>query len=115
MPSSFRLLGTKYYMAANGREPAREFLTGLDRAAYTRVWRQIDRAKAGNLAHGHRVGGVQELVVDFGPGYRVYYWVDKAGWFLVLLVAGDKSTQRKDIRRAEAFLQDYLSSRAESR
>jgi putative addiction module killer protein len=45
-------------------------------------------------------GGVLELRIDSGPGYRVYYvWHGRA--LVVLLAGGDKSTQQRDIERAK--------------
>ncbi len=44
-------------------------------------------------------GGVSELRVDVGPGYRVYY-VQRRGAFILLLCGGDKSTQPNDIAQA---------------
>jgi len=41
------------------------------------------------------------MKIDFGPGYRVYY-VQRGEVVIVLLCAGDKSTQSKDILRAKA-------------
>ena len=38
-------------------------------------------------------------LIDFGPGYRVYY-TQRGDRLLLLLVGGDKSTQQKDIERA---------------
>jgi putative addiction module killer protein len=45
---------------------------------------------------------VSELRVDFGPGYRVYFTKhdDKV---VVLLCAGDKGSQARDIKRAKAM------------
>jgi len=44
-------------------------------------------------------GGVSELRIDYGPGYRVYY--KKHGRQVVILLAGgDKRTQSKDIKTA---------------
>lgn len=43
--------------------------------------------------------GVCELKIDFGPGYRVYY-VRRGEVVYLLLCGGDKSTQKKDIKRA---------------
>jgi putative addiction module killer protein len=48
-------------------------------------------------AGGH---GVQELRVDCGPGYRVYY-VQQGKLLVILLCGGDKGTQRKDINAAQ--------------
>jgi putative addiction module killer protein len=68
---------------------------------------QIDRLKSGNPSQGHGVGKVQEIKIDFGPGYRVYYSIVESGEVILLLVAGDKSTQQEDIRTAEGYLADY--------
>ena len=43
--------------------------------------------------------GVSEMRIHFGPGYRVYF--TRLGTFVyVLLIGGDKSTQKRDIKRA---------------
>ena len=43
--------------------------------------------------------GVYELKIQFGPGYRVYYGLEGSK-IVVLLCAGDKSSQKKDIKKA---------------
>ena len=49
---------------------------------------------------------VAELVIDYGAGYRVYYSI--AGKTIILLLcAGDKSTQQKDIDKAVEYLQKF--------
>ncbi len=50
----------------------------------------------GDVKFFDRIG---ELRVDTGPGYRVYF-VQRGKALIVLLCGGDKSTQRKDIKRA---------------
>ena len=44
--------------------------------------------------------GVSEMRFHFGPGYRVYFQVRKV-CLLLLLIGGDKSTQKEDIRKAK--------------
>ena len=44
-------------------------------------------------------GEISEMRVDFGPGYRLYF-TRRGRVILVLLNAGDKSSQKRDIRRA---------------
>lgn len=72
-----------------------------DTATRARVRARITRIQSGNFGDCKNVGkGVQELRIDIGPGYRVYF--ARAGsTVVVLLVGGDKSTQDDDIKRAQ--------------
>lgn len=56
--------------------------------------------------HRSLVEGVSELKIDFGPGYRVYYAI-RGEVLLLLLVGGDKSTQRRDIQKALELNRNY--------
>jgi len=61
----------------------------------------------GNLGHCRSVGGgVVELKIDFGPGFRIYFGQD-GDKIIVLLVGGDKRTQPTDIKRAKEYWVDY--------
>lgn len=65
-------------------------------------------ARLERLAEGHDgdarmlSGGLHELRIGCGPGYRVYY-VRRGGALLLLLCGGDKSTQQQDIWRARVL------------
>jgi putative addiction module killer protein len=50
-------------------------------------------------------GGVNELRIHVGPGYRLYYTV-RGGVMVFLLCGGDKSTQKRDIPRAKRILRE---------
>jgi len=64
---------------------------------------RIDRLRGGNLGAVASVGGgVSEMKIDHGPGYRVYF-VSRGKELMILLCGGDKSTQDKDIKRAKAI------------
>ena len=72
-----------------------------DPNARFRIINRLDRLAEGNPGDSRSVGGgVVELKVDYGPGYRVYY-VGKGETLTVVLCGGDKSTQEQDIRRAK--------------
>lgn len=61
----------------------------------------------GNPGDAHPVGsGVSELRIDYGPGYRVYFAYSDATTAL-LLCGGDKTTQEADIKRAQAYWDEY--------
>lgn len=74
-----------------------------DRGARARIRWRIDRLSQGNPGQ-HRIlaGGLRELKIDHGPGYRVYY-VARGGVLALLLCGGDKGTQRQDIELALAL------------
>jgi len=44
--------------------------------------------------------------VDLGPGYRIYY-LRRGNEIILLMLGGDKSTQRQDIQLARTFMQEY--------
>lgn len=74
-----------------------------DRAARVRIQVRIDRLALANPGkHRAMTGGVCELKIDHGPGYRVYY-TQRGEVLIVLLCGGDKSSQRADIKAAIAM------------
>ena len=78
----------------------------LDFEAQARILNRIERLRKGNPGDVRAVGeGVSELRIHSGPGYRVYY-VQRRREPIVLLVGGDKSSQRRDIRRALAIARE---------
>ena len=100
-------LELRYYQTAHGRCPFTEWLADLDRQARARIEARLARVATGNLGDLETVGGgIMELRVDWGPGYRVYF--ARVGQVMVLLLCGgDKRTQQKDIERAHAYFEDY--------
>lgn len=68
---------------------------------------RLDRVERGNFGSHHSVGdGVTELVIDFGPGYRIYFGQDGKD-LVILLIGGDKSSQRTDIKTAKEYWRSY--------
>ncbi len=96
------------HYVANGRDIFGEWLDGLrDVPGRAAILKRIGRAEDGNFGDHRSVGGgVLEMRLDFGPGYRLYYGEDGARGVL-LLYGGDKSTQRKDIRKARQLWAEY--------
>jgi putative addiction module killer protein len=96
-----------YYLTEAGEKPFKEWLDGLkDIMARQKVRIRLDRVRLGNLGKNRSVGeGVYELKIDYGPGYRVYYGLDMKT-VVLLLLGGDKSSQKKDITQARMYWED---------
>ena len=92
--------------------PFEEWLDGLrDRAGRAKVRVQIDRLSLGNFGRCRFLkGGIGELKVDWGPGFRVYFATLNPSAVL-LLCGGDKSTQQADIAKALENWSDYQERR----
>jgi putative addiction module killer protein len=95
------------YVAPNGVCPFKEWMANArGQRIHAKILQRIDRVERGNFGKCKSVGeGVCELIVDFGPGYRVYFGQD--GSDVVLLCAGDESTQDQDINTARQYWKDY--------
>jgi len=83
-----------------------DWLDGLkDIKAQLRIVTRLRLVEAGNLGDWKSVGGeVSEMRVAFGPGYRLYF-TKRQNILIVMLAGGDKSTQARDIKRAQKLLQ----------
>ena len=94
-----------------GSSPFASWFNKLDAAAAARVDRYIRRIENGNFGNSKPVGGgIQELKIDFGPGYRVYYGRD--GQRLVILLAGgSKRKQSSDIEVAKKRWEAYRKAK----
>lgn len=99
----------RYYVAPKGKSPCENWLNNLrDRQGRAIIRARIRRLELGNHGEHRYVGhGVWELKISFGPGYRVYYGED-GDRLVILLLGGDKSTQNKDIKKAQDYWSEYL-------
>lgn len=98
----------RIYTDGEGHAPFDYWLSALpDRLARAKIRARLARVEAGNLGDCKPLReGVQELRVDYGPGYRVY--LSRQGPVLVLLLCGsDKSDQSREIEKAIGYLNDW--------
>ncbi len=96
------------YVTESGRDVFGEWLSDLkDARTQAKIVARIDRLSIGNFGDGKPLGGgLFELRIDWGPGYRVYYAM--IGRTCVLLLCGGaKKRQTSDIRRAREYSKDY--------
>lgn len=77
-----------------------------DVKARARILNRIDNVQRGTLGDYKSLGGgLFELRVDYGPGYRMYF-THREETVIFLLAGGDKSSQNKDISRARALMEE---------
>lgn len=92
------------YRTSKGREPFTEWLESFqDQRTQTKIRKRLSRLEVGNFGDCRSVGGgVFELRIHFGAGYRIYFG-EMDNVTVLLLCAGDKSSQARDINRAKTY------------
>lgn len=85
-----------------------KWLTGLrDQRAIARINARLRRVSLGNLGDVAPVGdGVSEMRIFYGPGYRLYF-IQEGHTVIILLCGGDKSSQKRDIRKAKELAKEW--------
>ena len=77
-----------------------------DTKAKVAILRRIQRVQEGNFGDYKSVSSeISELRITTGPGYRVYY-TERNEEIVILLIAGDKSTQTEDILKAKKIAKE---------
>ncbi len=100
-----------HYVTENGSDPFGEWLSKQDVNVIARVQQRIDRVHRGNFGNHKRLeGGIAELRIDYGPGYRLYYGKDGRDR-VVLLAGGAKKRQSRDIDQARSLWRTYKQER----
>lgn len=97
----------EYYDGVEGC-PFGDWRDGItDKKLKNAIDARITRFESGNFGAYKSAGeGVLESIIDYGPGYRIYFGIH--GDAVVLLCAGDKSTQRRtDIERAKRLWSEH--------
>lgn len=71
-----------------------------DKMGRARILHRIRSAEHGNFGDCEPVGaGLSEMRIHLGSGYRVYF-TRRGEVVYLLLIGGDKSSQKRDIKRA---------------
>ena len=98
----------QYYRDPNGRQPFIEWFESIrDKITQRRIDKRLARLEDGNFGDCQSVGGgVFELRLHFGPGYRIYFRRIEST-LVLLLCGGDKASQQRDIELAKAYWRAY--------
>ncbi len=95
-----------YYCHTNGKAPVIDWIKNLDLSVAQRINTRLSRIEEyENFGDFKRLNeDISELRFKFGSGYRIYY-SEIGNVIILLLQAGDKSTQSKDIKLAKEYLE----------
>lgn len=78
-----------------------------DRKAKAKILLRLQRVESGNLGDVTSVGeGIEELRIHYGPGFRIYFR-RQGERIIILLIGGDKSTQKSDIQKAKMIWNQF--------
>jgi putative addiction module killer protein len=78
-----------------------------DQIARAKIVVRLQRLGMGNPGDVRHCGhGLSELRIDYGPGYRIYYW-QRGEEVALVLRGGDKSSQKRDLREAKKLMEVY--------
>src|SRR5258708_5193791 len=103
------------YLDSSGASPWAEWRRSLDAEARAKVTTALYRMAEGNFSNVKGVGaGVFERVLDWGPGYRIYF--AKEGDTVVILLGGSrKKGQQRAIDEAKRRCDDYRQRKAKDK
>jgi putative addiction module killer protein len=91
----------------DGKSPFAKWFNKLAPVTAARIDKYLRRMEQGNFGDSRSVGeGVQELKIDYGPGYRVYYG-RQGEKLIILLGGGDKGDQSRRIAEAKKRWKRY--------
>jgi len=93
------------FKADSGKEPYTEWADKLDMGTQLILDKRLLRVRKGLLGDCKPLvggDGVWELVIDYGPGYRIYFG-KKGNKIIVLLIGGSKKSQDRDIAKAKEY------------
>lgn len=103
------MIEIEFYTTDSGKQPFVEWMGDLDFTIKAIVMKRIARLRVNNYGECKTIkgsSGISELIIDYGPGYRIYY-AKKHLSLVVLLVGGNKRSQERDIIKAKKYWQAY--------
>ena len=96
-----------FYKTADDKCPYLEWYNSLDNSIKPHILKRLIRVKEGNSGDYKKINAeLSELRFKIGKGYRIYYSEYK-NYIVILICAGDKSTQQKNIKNANQYIKDF--------
>ncbi|WP_121542583.1 type II toxin-antitoxin system RelE/ParE family toxin [Candidatus Rickettsia colombianensi] len=96
----------QFFITENGKSYIKDWLEKLDIEMHSRILNILVRLEYGIYCDYKQIkGGLYELRFFFGKGYRIYF-TEKDNKIILLLNAGNKDTQGKDIKKALEIIEE---------
>lgn len=96
----------EYYETDAGKYPYLEWESELTTELRAQIRKRLNRVRLGNFGDiNHIEGSIFEFRIHAGPGYRIYY-VKKGDRIIILLCAGSKRSQDRDISKAKKYCEE---------
>ena len=88
----------------NGKVPFKEWIFSLPLKTQTKIFDFIKRVAGGGSKKNIKAlgDGIFELRIDYQAGYRVYFG-ELNNVVILVLLGGNKSSQKRDIRKAKEY------------
>ena len=98
----------RYYSIDSGEEPFLNWFLKLEIKTQAIVLKFIKRVANGGSRKNIKSlqNGVFEIKIRYGAGYRVYFAED-GDEIILLLIGGDKGSQKSDIKKAKMYWSNY--------
>lgn len=102
----------EYYISEDGGEPFNKWFFKLDNRNQFIILKFINRVTVGGSKKNIKSlkDGVFEVKISSGPGYRVYFAED-GDKIILLLLGGDKGSQKSDILKAKKYWSNYAKKK----
>ena len=101
------MIRVEEYITEEGKSPFAHWFDSLETHAANKVNTYLTRLGQGNTSSLKPIkGAFQEVIIDWGQGYRVYV-AKEADRLIILLGGGTKKHQQKDIEYAQWLWEEY--------
>ena len=98
-----------HYYTITGECPYNDWFNSLDKSIQLRIDKRVEKLRQGIYGDRHwlQKSELSELRMDFGKGYRIYYYdIDNT---IILFVGGsEKKDQKKVIEQCNDYFKDFI-------
>ena len=98
-----------YYYTENGKCPYAEWFNSLDKSIQLRIEKRIEKLRGG-LYGDHKPlqkSELSEIRMDFGKGYRIYYY-DINNVIILFIGGSEKKDQKQVIKECNEYFKDFI-------